>query len=99
MAYIPRTSGKYSYRTPKQGRAFARNQDPRYNSRAWRALSKHQRAMEPLCAGYQCARLAQVCDHITPVNDGGDFWHGPFQSLCHTCHNKKSAHEMHARKE
>lgn len=40
------------------------------------------------CAARGQVSRASVCDHIEPHR--GDlelFWHGPFQSLCATCHS------------
>ena len=58
-------------------------------------MAKHQLALHPTCAIIGCDRVPTVCDHITPVSRGGDFWNGPFQSLCKQHHNQKSARERH----
>jgi len=93
MATVPTGRKDYNNQRNPKRKTFARKEDKRYNSRRWRTISKHQRAMYPLCEGPGCNELAHVCDHITPVTQGGDFWNGPFQSLCHSCHNRKTAQE------
>lgn len=94
MAYVPKRSGGYSYRHKPKATPFSNKREPRYNSRRWRAISKLQRQAQPLCEGEGCNQWAAVCDHITPVIDGGNFWAGPFQSLCHSCHNSKTRKEQ-----
>lgn len=55
----------------------------------------------PLCE--ECQRrgittLAQVVDHIVPINRGGaKLDMANLQSLCHPCHNRKSGIESHTR--
>ncbi|WP_295941636.1 HNH endonuclease signature motif containing protein [uncultured Alistipes sp.] len=55
----------------------------------------------PLCE--ECQRrgittLAQVVDHIVPINRGGaKLDMANLQSLCHPCHNRKSGLESHTR--
>lgn len=70
---------------------------PLYDTARWRTLRKAQLQREPLCRRCQAdARLtpASVVDHIKPVNQGGDFWDtANHQSLCQSCHQRKSAHE------
>ena len=62
-----------------------------YNNKQWRKVRAAQLASEPLCRFcLQMGRTtaATVCDHIEPHNGDLDkFWHGPFQSLCKTCHD------------
>jgi 5-methylcytosine-specific restriction enzyme A len=62
----------------------------KYNSVAWRNLSRSFRQEHPLCV--ECERhgltvMATVTDHITPINKGGDPWSWDnLQGLC-THHN------------
>lgn len=71
--------------------------DARYSSARWQAARAAQLARAPLCA--RCTEqgrttAATVCDHITPVRLGGDFWDTRnYQSLCRPCHQAKSASE------
>ncbi len=63
-----------------------------YGTAIWRAIREAQLAAEPLCR--MCAEAgkltpATVCDHVEPHRgDWHRFVHGPFQSLCDSCHNK-----------
>jgi len=66
-----------------------------YNSRKWRNKAKSHKARNPLCI--EClaegkTSLAEVTDHINPIDKGGDkFADSNLQSLCHYHHNKKTA--------
>jgi 5-methylcytosine-specific restriction protein A len=68
-----------------------------YNSRAWRRASKDNLIQEPLC--YECMKhgrltAAVMTDHIVPIKAGSDPWDAMnWQSLCHSCHSRKSAEE------
>ncbi len=67
-----------------------------YKTSRWRAIAKHQLAIEPLCATCLAAgriTAATVCDHVEPHRGDADkFWNGPFQSLCDEapwrCHSR-----------
>lgn len=80
-------------RKPQQGRRQANTVF--YQSAAWRRLRAVKIEQQPLCE--ECLRNgvmtpAQVVDHIVPINKGGselDLCN--LQSLCHACHNRKSA--------
>ena len=69
-----------------------------YNSRRWRSISKTFRKRNPLCA--QCTRdgngpTPSACvDHIKPISMGGSMVSTKnLQSLCNSCHAKKSGKE------
>lgn len=68
-----------------------------YDSSAWKSLRKMQLDKFPLCA--ECEKKGvltpgQVVDHIIPMNKGGEALSmNNLQTLCHRCHNKKSAKE------
>lgn len=70
-----------------------------YDTSAWRKLRKDHLRREPLCRACVAAGRtmpATVLDHITPVNEGGDFWDSQnHQPLCASCHAAKSARERH----
>ena len=68
------------------------NIQPEYNSRKWRAARLNWLKQHPLCV--DCSGLARVVDHIVPVRVSKDFWGGPFQSMCHSCHNAKTKREQ-----
>ena len=61
-----------------------------YASAKWKKVRDLQLKQEPLCR--MCGRPATLVDHIVEIRDGGaklDF--SNLQSLCHSCHNKKTA--------
>jgi 5-methylcytosine-specific restriction endonuclease McrA len=68
-----------------------------YSTARWQAARATQLARKPCCE--ECQRqgrvtAATVCDHITPVRLGGEFWDSAnHQSLCRPCHQSKSASE------
>jgi 5-methylcytosine-specific restriction protein A len=69
-----------------------------YNTQRWKKISANQLRKDPWCA--ECLRggyymPAVEVDHIVPHR--GDpimFYVGPFQSLCHICHARKTASEV-----
>lgn len=69
-----------------------------YNTRRWKRIRVAQLTKEPWCA--DCLKdnryiPATECDHITPHRgDPMKFYKGPFQSLCHYCHSRKTAQEV-----
>ena len=71
-----------------------------YNSQRWRKIRARQLRREPWCA--ECLRNgvhtpATDVDHITPHRgDVAAFYRGPFQSLCHQCHARKTAREINS---
>ncbi len=71
--------------------------DKWYNSTAWRKLRRSYIERYPLCA--DCLKRgkitpAKVVDHIVPVLQGGDkFSEDNLQSLCQSCHERKSMAE------
>ena len=68
-----------------------------YNSTAWRKFARVFKQRNPLCK--ECENLgiitaATVADHVLPINRGGaKFDESNIQSLCESCHNRKSAGE------
>lgn len=72
-----------------------------YYSRRWRNLRALFISRYPLCK--ECKKNnkiveGRVVDHIQPVSEGGEFylWTN-LQTLCNTCHRKKSATEVNNR--
>lgn len=96
MASIPSSGGRHSWQGAKPERvgSFSRDVDKRYNTQRWRKFSKNYLTRHPICV--DCGKLSKVTDHITPVSQGGSFWGGPFQALCHSCHNRKSSSERNS---
>lgn len=73
-----------------------------YNSTSWRELSKRHRTEYPLCR--HCLELGiltpvSVVDHIIEIDDDPTLKLDPqnLQSLCHPCHNSKTASERRTR--
>lgn len=68
-----------------------------YNSWAWRKIRKVFISKNPLCKYCEqkgLIEVATVVDHIKPISLGGDKVNEDnFQSLCESCHNKKSSNE------
>lgn len=74
-----------------------------YNSRKWRRVATAFRSAHPLCAACEAAGEvgpADVADHIKGLqwllDHGADPYNtNELQSMCHSCHNKKSGKEAH----
>lgn len=73
--------------------------DPRYG---WKERRADQLIREPWCR--ECARIelrvrATDADHIEPhQGDVQKFMKGDLQSLCHSCHSRKTMREMNQRR-
>jgi len=71
--------------------------DFKYTNSPWIKLRNAHRLREPLCR--ECRKNGEltpmnVVDHIKPISQGGDPWdEDNLQSLCSSCHNRKSAVE------
>jgi len=72
-----------------------------YQSSAWSQVRLQQLMREPLCRLCQSIGFdtpATTIDHITPIEDGGSKTDSSnLQSLCSSCHNRKSGREAHKR--
>ena len=70
-----------------------------YHTKGWRKTRAAFITAHPQCA--LCEKIgrlvkADVVDHIEPISFGGErFDWNNLQSLCHSCHNSKSARERH----
>jgi len=71
-----------------------------YKEPQWKRFSKSFRAEHPRCANpdgnSDCTLVSQETDHVVPVPDGctrEQFYAGPFQALCRSCHSAKTARE------
>jgi len=74
-----------------------------YKSKQWQRLSKLHRINNPMCE--QClkdgiVRQADVVDHIIEIRDDWEkrYDEDNLQSLCHSCHWKKTKEEQEKRK-
>lgn len=79
------------------------NQDYRawYRTDRWRQIRAQQLLIQPWCE--ECRKggrmvVATDVDHIEPHRgDESRFYGGPFQSLCHRCHSRKTQRETRGR--
>ena len=68
-----------------------------YNSSRWRGIRSYWIKRNPLCI--ECSRIgrvvaATVVDHRIPIRQGGDMYSEKnLQSMCTSCHDKKSRRE------
>jgi 5-methylcytosine-specific restriction protein A len=103
MPNIPKKQKQRPWATPEpHGRRKEKNRDV-YNTTRWRKFRRMRLNEEPLCR--ECEKkgltvIADVLDHITPINEGGHIYSTKnTQPLCHPCHNSKSGKEAHKNKE
>ncbi len=74
-----------------------------YNSARWKRLRNKKLVMSPYCEHCEDAKvpevIAQVVDHIVEIRDNKKLTYsmGNLQSLCHQCHNTKTAVEQRKR--
>lgn len=57
----------------------------------WPRQRRMQLDREPLCR--MCREPANQVDHIVPLNAGGSKDDDNLQSLCHSCHSRKTMRE------
>lgn len=73
-----------------------------YKSSRWKHLRKAKLALNPLCEDHLLsdrAVPAQMVDHMTEIEDGGDPWSmNNLRSLCNACHNSKTSRVRQKRK-
>ncbi|MEZ8138473.1 HNH endonuclease [Vibrio splendidus] len=74
-----------------------------YQSAKWRKLRARKAKESPLCENcltYTIIKPVDVLDHIKPVLDHPElaYVYSNLQSLCHQCHNEKTAKETVERK-
>ncbi len=64
-----------------------------YHTGAWQRLRREVLQSSPTCAF--CGAVANTVDHIIPIASRYDLRAEPgnLQSLCHGCHNRKTARE------
>ena len=104
MPNIPYTT-KYKHTrkfATKNNKSYSKPEHAKlYNSRRWRALRSMYYKYNPLCA--ECKRNdrtteGRCVDHIKPVSEGGPFYEwANLQTLCNTCHAKKTIKEVNKR--
>ena len=73
-----------------------------YKSSRWKHLRNAKLAINPLCEDHLLANRAvpaQMVDHVTEIEDGGDPWDmNNLRSLCNACHNSKTSRTKQQRK-
>ncbi len=87
--------GRCEQHRAEQNRATHKPEAKRiYNSKQWRNT---RNKMLDLCA--ECGKATgEHLDHITPLADGGEPYHPDnLQSLCQSCHSKKTRRETRNR--
>jgi len=66
-----------------------------YSSAAWRRFRIWFLRRHPLCVGGSCTAPGTQVDHIKPIAEGGErFDESNCQSLCASCHSKKTQSEQ-----
>jgi 5-methylcytosine-specific restriction protein A len=72
-----------------------------YSSIRWIKVRDLKRRLNPICE--ECERNGKITpyhtiDHIIPIIEGGEWLDlDNLQTLCDTCHRKKTAKEVHKR--
>ena len=101
MPNLP-TGNKKNWQRPSKRRDQGRirtETDKFYHTPAWRAVRARFLKLYPFCV--ECKRKGiiksgRVVDHITPIKQGGDkLNYSNLQTLCDSCHAKKSGKERH----
>jgi 5-methylcytosine-specific restriction protein A len=97
---VPTIKNLGKSKVPSYTRGFTHKRaakEEQYHTTRWRNLSKLFRSQNPLCVSCLSNHLvvaAQHVDHIRPISEGGAMWNiENLQSLCISCHNRKSAKE------
>lgn len=99
---MPRKPNKLINRDRKPFDGKHHQTHPDYNRNPWKRLRNNYIRMNPFCQ--VCGKPGDVVDHIIPVNpldpmitmNGlyGEFLNeANLQTLCHSCHNSKTAKE------
>ena len=93
--WLPTPTGRKPYQLHAE-------RTPLYDSPRWRRMRAAQLRQEPCCRACTAkgrVTPATIVDHIVPYRDGSDFFDATnHQSLCSSCHARKSAQEGHARR-
>ena len=101
MPKIPIYKKRFWERPAKTKIKKESNNQKFYESTAWRKLRKMHVSKNPYCV--ECAKQGryipvQQVDHIVAIEFGGaKLDPDNLQSLCYSCHGKKSAAEKHAK--
>lgn len=100
----PNPNSKYSVTPYKSSRRSTTEHNDFYQSKQWKNLRAKHVKKQPLCQ--ECLKryvvtAVDVVDHIIELEDNYDLRLDPknLQSLCHACHNKKSAEQRRIRQD
>ena len=85
-----------TYRPPGKERESAASRG--YDA-TWRKVRLAHLMANPVCVTPGCGKSAYHVDHIIPHQDGGGrLDRGNLQSLCHSCHSRKTPKDVKRRK-
>lgn len=93
----PRCPDLASYRgrcrrhSREQERDINRTGKDIYSTKRWQILRRRRLFIDPLCP---CGKIATDVDHIVPLPKGKSYDLVNTQSLCKTCHSRKTRHEQ-----
>lgn len=92
MPHLPKRDHRGRNRPERAAQSGRKYTDKRYKTRRWQRLRLFMLGQSPVCSACHEAP-ASVLDHVVPVRHAPDkFWDtSNLQTLCHRCHNKKSA--------
>ena len=72
-----------------------------YHTYKWKKLRQSYAEKNPLCEHclrYDILTPVNVVDHVVEIEDGGEpYDYNNLQSLCHSCHNRKTTQERKKR--
>lgn len=98
---MPSKPRYYGAATPRhQGTAYRESSAKRGYGRTWRKLRLLQLNREPLCELCRAEGRSvpgHDVDHIVPLNDGGEHELSNLQTLCKSCHSRKTAKDVRRR--
>ena len=77
-------------------RVIQSKDEPRvYDRQKWKRTREKKLSLDPICESKDCETIAEQVDHIKPISDGGaEFDMDNLQSLCPSCHSKKTNAEV-----
>jgi 5-methylcytosine-specific restriction protein A len=79
----------------KSERRARKSYEKLYGSYEWRRYSEQYRREHPECAACGAESMKTHLDHIIPVSLGGSMWDTRnHQTLCNSCHSKKTKREQ-----
>jgi len=100
MPNIPKTDKPFWTKGAKVKQSKVANHAKLYNSARWKAVREKQMKIQPLCEvclNKEINTVATQVDHIKAITWGGsELDLENLQSLCYSCHGKKSKREQQA---